>query len=132
MLQVGVTQYRLCSDKGLRKHADVFNSMTSTHKSVTDSGEKLLIALYGGPEEELELNSFRLKCFRKATVRCKKQVRLERLPPTAAASKRHFLCVYHQVQLWQSNPLPPEQWGWKRETDGWVSVTTDLLRSYFI
>ena len=112
--------------EGLRKHADVFNSMTSTQKSVTDAGEKLLIALYGGPEEELELNSFRLKCFRKATVRCKKQVRLERLPPTAAASKQHFLRVYHQVQLWQSNPLPPEQWGWKKETDGLVPVTTDL------
>ena len=42
--------------EGLRKNADVFNSMTSTQKSVTDAGEKLLIALYGGLEEELKLN----------------------------------------------------------------------------
>ena len=95
----------------LRKHVDVFNSKTSTHKSVADAGEKLLIALYGGPDGELELNSFRLKCFRRATVRCKRQVRLERLPPTAEVSKQHFLCVYHQVQLWQSYPLPPRAVG---------------------
>ena len=50
----------------------------------------------------------------------------EDLDATAAASKQHFLCVYHQVQLWQSNPLPSEQWGWKRETDNLVPVTTDL------
>lgn len=110
----------------LRKHVDVFNSKTSTQKSVADAGEKLLIDLYGGPDEELELNSFRLKCFRRATVRCKRQVKLERLPPTAEASKQHFLRVYHQVQLWQSNPLSPEQWGWIKGTDGLVPVTTDL------
>ena len=116
----------LQSREELRKYAAVFNSRSSTHETVADAGEKLLIALYGGPEEEKDLNSFRLKCFRKATVRCKKQVKLEKLPPTAAASKQHFLRVYHQVQLWQSNPLPPEQWGWTLETGGLVPITTTL------
>ena len=77
----------------LRKHVDVFNSKTSTQKSVTDAGEKLLIALYGGPDEELELDSFRLKCFRRATVRCKRQVKLERLPSIAEAYKTFPSCV---------------------------------------
>ena len=93
---------------------------------MADAGEKLLIALYGGSEEELELYSFRLKCFKRGTVRCKRKVRLERLPPTAVALKQHFLRVYHQVQLWQSNPLPPEQWGWKRDNEGLVPATTEL------
>ena len=112
--------------KELRKYAAVFNSESATHELVAEAGEKLLIFLYGGTKQDKDLNLFRFKCFRKGTVRCKKQVKLERLPPTAAASKQHFLRVYHQVQFWQSNPLRPEQWGWKLESDGLVPVTTTI------
>ena len=42
--------------KELRNHAASFYSKLSTQEAVASAGEKLLIALYGGTEEENYLN----------------------------------------------------------------------------
>lgn len=49
---------------------------------------------------------------------------LASLPPTKGSAKYHSFRVYHQVQEWLGNQLPPEMWGWKRGFDGNLDITT--------
>lgn len=44
----------------------------------------------------------------------------EKLPPTVDAGRFHSLRMYHQVQTWRSNNLPPENWGWSASPSGLV------------
>lgn len=47
-----------------------------------------------------------------ATCPIRTQLQLASLPPTSAASKKHSLRVYHQVQHWLGCDLLPSDWGW--------------------
>ena len=38
---------------------------------------------------------------------------LRHLDPTSDATAKHQKRVYHTIQSWCGNNLPPEQWGWK-------------------
>lgn len=46
------------------------------------------------------------------------------MAPTDAAARFHSLRMYHQVQKWLGNDLPPTQWGWNVTTKGLVPITT--------
>ena len=43
----------------------------------------------------------------------KSAVKPESLGPTSYATGKHSERVYHTVQGWCGNDLPPEQWGWE-------------------
>lgn len=59
-------------------------------------------------------NKHRFVCFNKLVGQAKNAVILAKLPPTSSAARHHFRRVFHQVQSWRSNVLPPEEWGWKK------------------
>ena len=48
------------------------------------------------------------------------------LPPTSTAAQYHSLRVYHQVQQWSGNDLPPEDWGWILTDGKLVPMSTNL------
>ncbi|KAJ8872407.1 hypothetical protein PR048_026011 [Dryococelus australis] len=47
------------------------------------------------------------------------------LLPTEGAARQHSFRVYHQVQLWLGNELPPELWGWGHKQNRLMPVTTE-------
>lgn len=68
------------------------------------------------------LAEFRFHCFEKATT--KNSMNLASLPPTRKAAREHSFRVYHQMQIWLGNQLPPTNWGWKQTSNGLLPITT--------
>ena len=56
----------------------------------------------------------------------KKAIHPNMLPPTSARTKYHSLRVFHQVQQWQVNTLPAEDWGWEHSEGRFKPVNSDF------
>lgn len=104
--------------------AAIFYDPTSTQDAIAESGEKMFLAVYRAPSSQTDLNSHRYSVFLKSSTKLKPD--LSSLPPTKGSAKYHSFRVYHQVQEWLGNQLPPEMWGWKRGVDGNLEPITTL------
>ena len=64
--------------------------------------------------------------FQELVTTRKKVIHPNMLPPTSAATKYHSLRVFHQVQQWQGNTLPAEDWGWELSEGRLKPVNSDF------
>ena len=84
-----------------------------TQEQISNSGELLMIMLYGG-KKVTSLNELRASTFHKKLSSNTKAILPEHLPPTSDASRFHSLRTYHQVQAWKGIKLPADDWGFIR------------------
>lgn len=108
----------------LQEQAAVFLKPQARPVEIATAGEKLIVAMYGGKDNDT-LNSLRYHLFAKAAA--KTTFNLARLPPTSDASKWHSFRVYHQLQMWMGKELNATQWGWQRTASGLVPKMMDHL-----
>ena len=60
----------------------------------------------------------------------KKQEQSERLHPTQGASREAIVRAHYQTMVWNNDKVPnpnilsPENYGWKKDSDGWLPVMT--------
>ncbi|GBN88559.1 hypothetical protein AVEN_199207-1 [Araneus ventricosus] len=97
------------------KHEELFNRAATTEQ-VTEAGENVLVALYGGDPATQNLDELRYHSFVKAAAKTK--FNLARLPPTTDAAQLHVMRSYHQVQTWLGNEKDPLKWGWMHTPSG--------------
>ncbi|KAK3895578.1 hypothetical protein Pcinc_000716 [Petrolisthes cinctipes] len=71
------------------------------------------------------LNELRLKRFHAQVTDNKTAIHPRNLPPTSSSTKFHSLRVYHQVQEWMGNSLPPEEWGWRIQDGHFIPIHSD-------
>lgn len=84
---------------------DIFNSPSSSREAVAAAGNKIFLALYNAPRKQTSLNMHRYNAFTKSVSNAKPD--LSALPPTEGAARQHAFRVYHQIQFWLGNELPP-------------------------
>ncbi|GBN10915.1 hypothetical protein AVEN_221031-1 [Araneus ventricosus] len=80
----------------LLNRAATFLNPQATIEQVTEAGENVLVALYGGDPATQNLDELRYHSFVKAAAKTK--FNLARLPPTTDATQLHVMRSYHQVQ----------------------------------
>lgn len=126
MYNVGKTKFmkKLNKNDELVKAAKLFKNKNLEQNVISEAGEQLFIALYGGSNTEASIDSLRFKCFLKSSNKTK--LNLSGLPPTKAAARQHSYRTYHQVQAWLGEYLDPEEWGWKRSVSGLHPIRTTL------
>ncbi|GBO11838.1 hypothetical protein AVEN_34189-1 [Araneus ventricosus] len=100
----------------LLNRAATFLNPQATTEQVTEAGENVLVALYGGDPATQNLDELRYHSFVKAAAKTK--FNLARLPPTTDASQLHAMRSYHQVQTWLGNEKDPLKWGWMHTPSG--------------
>lgn len=100
---------------------DTFLDRKSDPDSIDAAGENVLVALYGGQNED-SLNKLRYDGFSRSITKSK--FNLASLPPTKAAARQHSLRTFHQIQHWMGNNLPAESWGWKHGSRGLTPILT--------
>jgi hypothetical protein len=115
----------------LRKNPDlneiiqVFKNPNVDPEIIAKAGERVL-ELYSysnvKSKKSMSLNNYRYACF--TTSAFKSKFNIASLPPTEAAARQHSFRTYHQVQQWYRNQQNAEQWGWKRNKNGLIPVTT--------
>ncbi|KXJ09307.1 hypothetical protein AC249_AIPGENE3666, partial [Exaiptasia diaphana] len=108
-----------------REQALIFADKDSTKDEVIMAGEKALLCLYNSKLDK-SLDSLRYVKFCQKVAAGTAFVQPESLPPTSTAAKLHSLRVYHQVQYWKGNTLPPDEWGWKLIDGKFQAVRTEL------
>ena len=87
--------YVLSKQPDLLEVATTFLNYDATHEEIASAGNKCLVALYGGGEDD-SLNALRYGIFLRSAANAK--VHLARLPPTEEADGQHSYRTYHQVQ----------------------------------
>ncbi|GBM96651.1 hypothetical protein AVEN_240963-1 [Araneus ventricosus] len=106
--------------------AENFMVKQATEEIIAEAGDRFLLELYGYSDvkskKSLSLNDYRYKCFTKSAY--KSTFNIASLPPTEATARQHSFRTYHQVQQWYGNEQNAEQWGWNRNTNGLIPVTT--------
>ncbi|GBN26511.1 hypothetical protein AVEN_128903-1 [Araneus ventricosus] len=102
----------------LQKVVNIFHDENACPDDIDESGQKVLIALYGGKNSK----ELRFKLFQKSLV--KNNFNLASLPPTTAAAREHSLCAYLQVPLCSRFAKSPLDWDWKETKHGLFPVTT--------
>ncbi|GBM50045.1 hypothetical protein AVEN_90783-1, partial [Araneus ventricosus] len=100
----------------LLNRAATFLNPQATTEQVTEAGENVLVALYGGDPATQNLDALRYHSFVKAAAKTK--FNLARLPPTTDAGQLHAMRSYHQVQTWLGNEKDPLKWGWMHTPSG--------------
>ncbi|GBO22156.1 hypothetical protein AVEN_101316-1 [Araneus ventricosus] len=100
----------------LWNRAATFLNPQATTEQVTEAGENVLVALYGGDPATQNLDELRYHSFVKAAAKTK--FNLARLPPTTDAAQLHAMRSYHQVQTWLGNVKDPLKWGWMHTPSG--------------
>ncbi|KAJ8896675.1 hypothetical protein PR048_002020 [Dryococelus australis] len=120
-----IQRYRLKKSKhtDLQDVANVFNSSTSPHNAVAEAGNRCSLKLYRALGKETSLNLHHYHSFTHSVFNAKSDISV--LLPTEGAAKQHSFRVYHQVQLWLGNELPPELWGWGQKQYLLMPVTTE-------
>lgn len=123
-----ITGYsKLEEDDHLQSLVTKFSDSSASQDDVAAAGERFFVKLYGGKSED-GLDKTRFKTY--ARIVGKKPpnyvLDLASLPPTSAAAREHSLRVYHQMQAWRGNRLPPTEWGWKLEHGQHIPTTTLL------
>ena len=78
---------------------------------------------FGMRYDEDTLDKFCYSRFCQKVVTSVGAVAPESLGPNSDAASLHSLRVYHQVQAWLGNDIPPEYWGWYMRKDGLLMPT---------
>jgi hypothetical protein len=115
----------------LRKNPDlneiiqVFKNPNADPEIIAKAGERVLLELYSysnvKSKKSMSLNNYRYACF--TTSAFKSKFNIAWLPPTEAAAQHSFR-TDHQVQQWYGNQQNAEQWGWKRNKNELIPITT--------
>lgn len=101
-----------------RQQAEVFATESNTQEAVIAAGERALVLLYGGKEDD-SLNTLRCFKYLQKLSTSKSALEPKRLPPTVSAAQFHSLRTYFQVQVWltltdeKSVSICPTDWGWE-------------------
>ncbi|GBN97621.1 hypothetical protein AVEN_262091-1 [Araneus ventricosus] len=94
----------------LQQTAKIFRDENSCSDDIDKAGKTVLIALYGGKNNE----ELRFKLFQKSLLNIKKLLKnsfnLASLPPTTAAVLENSLRAYLQVELWSGFAKIPLDW----------------------
>jgi len=96
-------------------NAMVFYNPEASKSQIIEAGESLIATLYLKSAKETTLDQLRYHLYKKKLAqnsKTLKKVDPRRLPPTSEAASHHSLRVYHQVQEWKNNMLPPTDFGW--------------------
>ena len=111
----------------LHQSAEIFNNPNSTTKEIESAGEKALVNIYNGKNNE-SLNALRYRRYCEKLATNTTQVEPRTLPPTSAAAKFHNYRVFLQTYQWKTLDcnLPPELWGWTKSDAGLSPTMTDL------
>lgn len=107
-----------------RVQASIFQKQSATKEEIAAAGEKAMMQIYKGKEAD-SLNDLRLKRFYSKVTDSKTAIHPRNLPTTSSSVMFHSFRVYHQVQEWMGNLLPPEEWGWRIQDSCLIPVTTD-------
>ena len=101
-----------------RQQAEVFATESNTQEAVTVAGNRALVLLYGGKEDD-SLNTLRCFKYLQKLSASKSALEPKRLPPTATAEQFHSLRTNFQVQVWlaladeKSVSICQTDWGWE-------------------
>ena len=109
----------------LREQAEVFRSVKSSNDQVIAAGERAMTIVQKGNLNDHQ-DTMRYQSFQELVTTRKKAIHPSMLPPTSAATKYHSLRVFHQVQQWQGNTLPAEDWGWELSEGRLKPVNSDF------
>ena len=107
------------------EQAEVFRSVNSSKDQVIAAGEKAMTIVEKGKLND-HLDTMRYQRFQELVTTRKKAIHPNMLPPTSVATKCHSLRVFHQVQQWQGNTLPAEDWGWELSEGRLKPVNSDF------
>jgi len=97
-----------------RTHAEVFcGDEVPSKTSIIQAGEKSLVCMYGGTDQD-DLDRLRVRKFKEKAVTSASSVKMQSLPPTRDAAKYHSLRVLYQVRVWKGMDVgrDPLEWGW--------------------
>ena len=119
------TLRKLQSSQPLCTLAAEFLSPKLEPEQVIDTGEEILVQLFGGIGGD-SLDTLRFKMFCTKVARGTSFLHVHCLPPTSAAAKHHTCRVYLQVQEWAGNSLDPQEWGWKIVNGTFIPKTTEV------
>ncbi|KAJ8938898.1 hypothetical protein NQ318_007613 [Aromia moschata] len=104
----------------------VFKNPNADPEIIVKAGERFLLELYSYSDvkskRSMSLNDYGYVCFTKSAYKSK--FNISSLPTTEAAARQHPFRTYHQVQQWYGNEQNAEQWGWNRNKNGLIPVTT--------
>lgn len=106
----GVSLRLVRESDSFRVQASIFQKQSATKDEIAAAGERAMILIYKGGETD-SLNDLRLKRFYAKVTESKTAIHPHNLPPTSSSAMFHSFRVYHQVQEWMGNSLPPEEWG---------------------
>ena len=108
-----------------RKLAEVFNSVEAKKDELVEAGERALVSLYRGSDEE-RLDTLRYQKFSES-IKGATHVEPQTLPTTFAASVYHSLLVYYQIMQWKGGQMSmnPEEWGWHVVDGKYLPKQTD-------
>ena len=84
----GLVVNKLRNDAIFRQQAEIFMKSGHDVDKVTEAGEKVLVALYGGERSE-KLDILRHRRFCEKVMKGNVHVEPRTLPPTSAAAKHH-------------------------------------------
>ncbi|KAG1676659.1 hypothetical protein GQR58_014154 [Nymphon striatum] len=98
----GASLKKFTTSKQFQNQASIFYNETSTKDDIIEAGEKALVLLYNGQQDDT-LNGLRYKKFCEKVATKSSHVQPQSIPPTTRAAKFHSLRVYHQVQEWKAN-----------------------------
>ena len=88
----------------------------SIREEQKNSGEKVLVELYGGKKTE-SLDSLPIRNFDDKVVRCATSVEIQNLPPSLDAEQYHIYRAFYQAKCWMSKnkkcTLRTVDWGWQ-------------------
>jgi hypothetical protein len=90
---------RLMNSPLFRQQAEVFATESNTQEAITVAGERTLVLLYRGKEDD-SLNTLRCFKYLQKLSTSKSALEPKTLPPTASAAQFHSLLTYFQVQVW--------------------------------
>ena len=107
----GVALKQLRSSEDFNVQAEVFNNNLTTSEEIAVAGEAALVSLYSGSKKGDTLDQLRVQKFFQKVGSSSSCVQPQTLPPTSAAAQYFSYRVYHQVQTWRGNNLPPTNWG---------------------
>jgi hypothetical protein len=122
----GLAVNKLRNDAEFRQLAEIFIKPGQEMDTITEAGEKALVALYGGDKEE-GLDALRYRRFSEKVMKSSVHVEPQMLPPSSAAARYHSHCVYYQVMEWRGElEMDPTEWGWHVVNNTYMPTTTDL------
>jgi len=122
----GVAVKKIENDPVFYNQAKVFSQPDQAKEAIIAAGEKALVSMYGGAEDE-GLDSLRYRRFCDKVSKGTTAVEPQSLPPTSGSSKYHSLRVYYQVMEWKDAciNMRPEDFGWNVADGRYLPIQTD-------